>query len=91
MNATQRANLIAANKYHAGEVARLQALIRKISDGAASASISSGGGSKSYTNHDIPKLRAEIREHQSAISRNQARMAGGGVGRHVYTTRGGRS
>lgn len=79
-------NLKAANSRHAKRIRALERRIAELSDGAQSASISSGGGSKSYSNFQISELRKEIAEHQAAISRNNARMAGG-VGRRVYIGR----
>ena len=79
-------NLKAANKRHAKRIHELEARIDELREQAASASISTGGGSKSYTNHQISALRAEIKEHQAAISRNLARI-GGTVGRRVYIGR----
>lgn len=79
-------NLKAANKRHEKRIQALEARIDELREQAASASISTGGGSKSYTNHQIAALRAEIKEHQAAISRNLARI-GGTVGRRVYIGR----
>ena len=79
-------NLKAANKRHLMRIAALEKRIDEIREQAASASISAGGGSRSYTNQQLSALRAEIREHQAAISRNNARLAGT-VGRRVYIGR----
>ena len=79
-------NLKSANKRHAKRIQALEARIDELREQPASASISTGGGSKSYTNHQIAALRAEIKEHQAAISRNLARI-GGTVGRRVYIGR----
>ncbi len=70
-------------------IADLDRRIQEVATGAASASVSSGTGSKSYTNHSLSELRA-MRE--SLVSRlnhiNNALASGSTFGvRHVVTTR----
>ena len=84
--ATPEQNLRTANRVHAMRIAQLERRIDEIREQAASATVSDGGGSKSYSNHQIAQLRAEINEHRSAIVRNNARM-NGGVVRRVYIGR----
>jgi len=86
MTTAQINNLKAANQRHLKRIATLEKRIDDLRDEASSATISAGGGSKSYTNLRIAELRTEIEIHQRAISRNLARM-GGGVGRRVYIGR----
>lgn len=84
--ATKEQNLRAANRAHAVRIAMLERRIAELVEQAQSASVSSGGGSKSFTNVSIASLRAEIKEHQAAIERNNARL-NGGVVRRVYIGR----
>lgn len=77
---------MAANRYHARQIAELERVVAELCHGAQSASVSSGTGSKSYTAQDIQKVRGEIAYHQAAISRNNARL-NGGVVRRVYIGR----
>jgi len=58
--------------------------------GTASASISAGGGSKSYTKLDVSKLYEVRMDYTSRVSQIQRRLAGvpsTGI-RHVMTVRG---
>jgi len=53
------------NEYreHAREIKFIRQRIHEIESGAASATMSTGDGSKSYTNHSIAEFRREIGGH----------------------------
>lgn len=72
------------------EYAEKKAHYDEVFKGAASASMSSGSGSKSYTNFSLAELRKELDRIVSQIERLKRRLAGlpaGGI-RHVVTVRG---
>lgn len=46
---------------------------------AASASLSAGGGSQSYTNRDLAKIRAEIEALDAEIAAYKRALLGGGI------------
>lgn len=81
-----RATYEKARAEHRQRIRLLQRRIDEIVAGAASASVSSGGGSKSYTNHQIAELRSEIERHQREIAKID-RALSGGLPRHVFTVR----
>ena len=61
--------------------AELQAVLRqRLSGGVASASVSSGGASQSYTNLGIDELRAQIR----ALTKRMLELIGIYPGRAVF-------
>lgn len=84
-----RDRVLKAIEWHRAEIIRLNRRIAEISEGAASASLSSGEGSKSYTNHALGELRKLVADHQRSIAALKRKLSAGSlpiVGR-VYTTR----
>lgn len=72
------------------EYAAKKAKFDEVFGSAASASLSSGGGSKSYTNHGLAAMRTELDLLEKRIAALTRRIAGspsnGGI-RHVVTVR----
>lgn len=72
------------------EYAQKKSRYDEVFNGAQSASLSSGSGSKSYTNFSLDALRKELDRIVSQIARLKRRLAGlpaGGI-RHIVTVRG---
>lgn len=55
--------------------------------GSASATLSAGGGSKSYTNLDLDKLAALRADYARRIRAINRSLHGGGMIGHIVTTR----
>lgn len=55
--------------------------------GSASATLSAGGGSKSYTNLDLDKLASLRADYARRIRAINRRLHGGGLIGHIVTTR----
>lgn len=82
-------NLLANRARLLRDVAALDRVIMEVAaSGTASATLSSSGGSKSYTRHDLDKLRALRRELAARAARLADLAAGSRAGvRHIVTTR----
>lgn len=91
MNSTKnRISLAKARAQIASDIAAVDAAIRAVAtSGFASASLSSGGGSKSYTRTDLAQLRALRADLVSRLAAVSARLAGRGSFsvRHLVTVR----
>ena len=83
-------NLKANKRRLLGWIKAIDQAIQEIAlTGTASATISAGGGSKSYTRLDIDKLRTLRREYAGRVAQINRTLAGivpGGI-RHVMTVR----
>ena len=55
--------------------------------GTASASLSAGGGSKSYTRLDLPSVHALIRQKEAELAALRSRLAGAPAVRRIMFTR----
>lgn len=91
MNAKQ-ANRIKNRNRYLFWIAEIDRVIHEIAtSGTASASLSAGGGSKSYTHADIDKLRNLRGSYVTRVKEiNSAIASGSGIGiRHVVTVRSG--
>ena len=84
-----RDRVLKAIRWHQAEIVRLNRRIAEITESAASASLSSGEGSKSYTNHSLAELRKLVADHQRSVVALENRLSGDAlpVRRRVYTTR----
>lgn len=73
------------------KIGQLDKVIQEIAlTGTASATVSAGGGSKSYTRLDLATLRSLRSEYSDQVSQINRRLAGvmpGGI-RHIMTVRG---
>ena len=77
MTATDRDNLIARKTALLKRIADVDRAIHEIAvGGAASATVSAGGGSKSYTNLDLDKLRRLRADYAGRVTQIQRRLAG---------------
>lgn len=87
---TNKTNRIIANRSRLlRDIAALDRVILEVAaSGTASATLSSSGGSKSYTRQDLDKLRALRRELASRASALSNLLTGSSAGvRHILTTR----
>lgn len=89
MNDKAKQNLIKNKSRLLGWIAEIDRVIHEIAvKGTASASISAGGGSKSYTHLDISRLRALRSDYAGRITQIQRRLAGGpSIGKRIMTVR----
>lgn len=88
----KRQNLLKNRAVLLDRIRRLDGVIDEIStSGTASASISAGGGSQSYTHADLAKLGALRGQYAARVAAIDEVLAGGdGTGiRHIVTVRGG--
>ena len=90
MTAEFRSNLLKNKARLVGWIGEIDRVIHEIAvSGTASASLSAGGGSKSYTRLDLStlrKLRTDYADQVSQISRRLQGVTPGGI-RHVMTVR----
>lgn len=90
VNANQKIALAKSRASLAGDIAALDAAIRQIAaSGFASATLSSGGGSQSYTRLDLGQLRAlraELAARLAAVNSALAGRSSLGI-RHIVTVR----
>ena len=90
MTAEFRTNLLKNKARLVGWINEIDRVIHEIAlNGTASATISAGGGSKSYTRLDLStlrKLRTDYADQVSQISRRLQGVTPGGI-RHIMTVR----
>lgn len=83
-------NLVANKLELLNKIKGLDAVIQEIAlKGTASATISAGGGSKSYTRLDLATLRSLRKDYAEEVTQINRRLAGvmpGGI-RHIMTVR----
>ncbi len=77
MNAKARQNLISNKARYLAWINDIDRIMREIAvKGAASGSISAGGGSQSYTRLDLDKLRKLRFDYAGRVTQIQRRLAG---------------
>lgn len=87
---SKRHNLLKHKAATLDRIRRLDAVIDEVStSGTASASISAGGGSQSYTHADLDKLQKLRGQYAARVAAIDEVLAGGdGTGiRHIVTVR----
>ncbi len=88
MTIGQKRKIIAKVQQLEGDVGQLEAVrVRLASAEFASASLSTGGGSQSYTRADIAKVDAAIKSMTAQLARLRRLLRGDapGLGRTIYT------